>query len=68
MNDMHTMHDEINESMVRRLSDAMLAMRGGAGDIGQAMQIDAGEPSISIDAQGQTDAAGDIRCGQGSIA
>ena len=62
---MHSLHDQANESMARRLSDALLAMRGGAGQLDATGQETGCGDAASADAPGVAGQAGDIGRGEG---
>lgn len=67
-NNMHSLHDQANESFVRRLLNDLPAMRFKLGYISQAIESSAGSAPIRLDAPGQADAGRDIDGCEGLIA
>jgi hypothetical protein len=64
MNDLHRLHDAANESLARRLSSQMRAMRGVFGHIGAPLKTAAGGHVVSTDAPGLFDEGPDIGGGE----
>ena len=61
MNDtLPTLHEQTNNTLVRRLSDELLAMRSSVCDSSQAVKDDARKAFELSDAQRQADAGSDL--------
>ena len=58
MNDLPTLRDAKNNSMVRLLSNRVSAMCSGSGHIGQTAETLAGRPPVPADATKEADAPG----------
>ena len=67
MNDLHSLHDKINEAFVGRLHDALSQLRSGADCVSQAVESATGNDAVRADAaQGRSDAFG--HTGGGEVA
>ena len=59
-----SLHDQANESFVGRLHDALSQLRSGADCVSQAIEIDAGGPTLRTDAAGIAEPGSDIGGGE----
>lgn len=59
-NDMHQLHHASDDDFVSRIHTSLLAMRSSVCDSSQAVKSDAGATPELSDAQGQSDAPGDL--------
>ena len=67
MNDLHSLHDKINEAFVGRLHDALSQLRSGADCVSQAIESPTGDDALRAHAaQGRSDAFG--HTGGGEVA
>ena len=66
MNALHQLHEASNESLARRLHDAMRNLRGGSGGISTASEKAAGGDAVSPDAAGIAEPGSDIAGGKGA--
>ena len=66
--DLHTLHDQANNALVRNLFFRLSDMRSGVSYLSQAVVKPAGNTSVPANAAKETDAPGDSECDQGPIA
>ena len=63
--DLHTLHDEKNNALVRLLFERVSTMRGGSGHISEAIEKSAGNAPVPTNASGVADARSDIGGSEG---
>ena len=64
MNDLHTLRNEENDSLVRLLFQRVCGVCSGASDFSQTVESGTGSAPIRTDAAGQADTGSDIKRGK----
>ena len=65
MNDLHTLHDKASELLVWNLSNRVLAMRSGTGQVSQAVEGSTGSNVICTDTPQEANKGRDSGCIEG---